>query len=106
MSKKLLGVAQVREREGMCATKTIDRRVQSGALPPPIYINGRRYWEEDALDAHRLLIATRERPHPELVERFGKPPAKSRPRGRPRKPAPVIATAASGVAPSEPPSAA
>jgi len=32
------------------ATGTIDRWVASGILPPPIRINHRRYWDEEALE--------------------------------------------------------
>ena len=33
-----------------CVSRTIDRRVKSGELPAPAYINGLRYWDEAELD--------------------------------------------------------
>jgi hypothetical protein len=37
--------------------RTLDRWVELGLLPPPIYINGYRYWDEGDLDR---FDATRE----------------------------------------------
>ena len=32
------------------ADRTIDRWVETGILPPPIYINHRRYWDEEEIE--------------------------------------------------------
>jgi hypothetical protein len=39
-------------RYGEISDRTLDRRVEAGALPPPVYIRRRRYWDEEALNAH------------------------------------------------------
>jgi predicted DNA-binding transcriptional regulator AlpA len=37
--------------------RTVDRWVEAGELPPPVYIRGRRYWPEKALDARDRMRA-------------------------------------------------
>jgi predicted site-specific integrase-resolvase len=39
----------LQERYGV-VDKTIGRWVQAGVLPPPMYINHRRYWDADEVD--------------------------------------------------------
>jgi hypothetical protein len=34
------------------SSRTIDRWVEVGALPPPVYIRRRRYWDEEVLNEH------------------------------------------------------
>jgi predicted site-specific integrase-resolvase len=41
----------LQERYGV-VDKTIDRWVQAGVLPAPMYINRRRYWDADEIE-HR-----------------------------------------------------
>jgi hypothetical protein len=50
MSKKLLGVRAVCARYDNVSSRTIDRWTEAQELPKPIYIRGRRYWEETALN--------------------------------------------------------
>lgn len=41
--------------------RTVDRWVEAGELPPPIYIRGRRYWLERELERReRERMASRE----------------------------------------------
>jgi predicted DNA-binding transcriptional regulator AlpA len=35
--------------------RTVDRWVEAGILPKPVYINRIRYWDEEELDAHDAL---------------------------------------------------
>jgi predicted DNA-binding transcriptional regulator AlpA len=49
--KRRLNKREVAEREGV-GTRTIDRRVVEGSLPPPDIIDGRCYWWEHVLEAH------------------------------------------------------
>jgi predicted DNA-binding transcriptional regulator AlpA len=51
MSKKL-PTEKLCERYGDRSPRTIYRWVAAGILPKPTYIKGRRYWDEDELDAH------------------------------------------------------
>jgi predicted DNA-binding transcriptional regulator AlpA len=40
--------------------RTVDRWVEAGVLPKPVYIQGRRYWSEESLnerDEARLVVA-------------------------------------------------
>ena len=42
-------------------SRTVDRWVEAGILPPPMFINTVRYWDEDELDrrdAERMAEAT------------------------------------------------
>jgi predicted DNA-binding transcriptional regulator AlpA len=48
MSRKL-AVRAVCARYGI-AERTTDRWVETGELPKPVYIRGRRYWDEQELD--------------------------------------------------------
>jgi hypothetical protein len=32
--------------------RTLDRWVERGLLPPPVYFGGRKYWASEQLDAH------------------------------------------------------
>ena len=46
-------------------SRTIDRWVQIGILPPPMIINNVRYWDEDEIDRRdqeRMAEANREAP--------------------------------------------
>jgi predicted DNA-binding transcriptional regulator AlpA len=45
---KLLHLRAVCARYGI-SDRTVDRWVEAGELPQPIYIQGRRYWEEATL---------------------------------------------------------
>ena len=47
---RFLNIRAVRTRYGNVATRTIDRWVQAGVLPPPQYIQKQRYWPEEKLD--------------------------------------------------------
>jgi predicted DNA-binding transcriptional regulator AlpA len=51
MSTKYLPVRPVAARYGV-SDRTVDRWVQDGDLPQPVYIQGRRYWSEEQLDQH------------------------------------------------------
>jgi hypothetical protein len=51
MSKKYLNTRAVCTRYGNVSDRTIDRWVATGDLPPPIYIQRQRYWDQDVLDA-------------------------------------------------------
>ena len=51
MSAKYLPVRPVANRYGV-SDKTIDRWVEAKIIPAPLYIRGRRYWDEQALDEH------------------------------------------------------
>jgi DNA-binding transcriptional MerR regulator len=44
-----LAIRKVRERYDVCG-RTIDRWLEKGILPPPIFVRGRRYWELSALE--------------------------------------------------------
>jgi hypothetical protein len=49
--------------------RTIDRWIDSGILPPPVWIGGRRYWPEDALlKLERSLVGKRRATAVELTE--------------------------------------
>ncbi len=48
---KYLPKKSVSDRYGI-AERTVRRWVETGELPPPTYIRGRRYWLEEALDQH------------------------------------------------------
>jgi predicted DNA-binding transcriptional regulator AlpA len=54
--KKYLRAAQVRARYGDISDMTLWRRIQSGNFPKPNYINGRRYWPEEELDAYDARV--------------------------------------------------
>ncbi len=45
---KLLHLRAVCARYGI-SDRTVDRWVEAGELPKPIYIQGRRYWDADEL---------------------------------------------------------
>ena len=47
--KKFLTTKDVCNRYGRSG-RSVDRWVESGVLPKPIYINGQRYWDEADLD--------------------------------------------------------
>jgi predicted site-specific integrase-resolvase len=51
MAKRFLNTKRVRNRYGDISDRTVDRWTKSGELPPPCYINGQKYWNEDELDA-------------------------------------------------------
>ena len=46
---KLVSTKVVCSRYGR-SDRTIDRWIESGELPQPIYIRGLRYWDEEDLD--------------------------------------------------------
>lgn len=48
-NRKYLGARAVCTRYDI-ADRTLDRWVETGELPKPIYISGRRFWDRDALD--------------------------------------------------------
>jgi predicted DNA-binding transcriptional regulator AlpA len=45
---KLLHMRAICARYGV-SDRTIDRWVEAGELPKPVYIQGRRYWDESEL---------------------------------------------------------
>jgi predicted DNA-binding transcriptional regulator AlpA len=47
--KRYLPIKPVAHRYGK-SPRTIDRWVQTGDLPPPVYIQQRRFWSEEVLD--------------------------------------------------------
>jgi hypothetical protein len=52
-ARERLTKAEVAKREGI-STRTVDRRVDEGKLPPPDdIINNRLYWWSDTLERHR-----------------------------------------------------
>ena len=57
---KLLHLRAVCARYGI-SDRTVDRWVEAGDLPKPVYIQGRRYWDADELgqrdDARRAEVA-------------------------------------------------
>jgi predicted DNA-binding transcriptional regulator AlpA len=46
---KYITAKPLAERYGICE-RTLDRWVEAGALPPPVKIQGRKYWLADELD--------------------------------------------------------
>jgi DNA-binding transcriptional MerR regulator len=48
--KHLDPVEVVRERYGGKSIRTIDRWVEAGLLPKPLYIAGKRFWDREELD--------------------------------------------------------
>jgi predicted DNA-binding transcriptional regulator AlpA len=52
MSQRFLNVRAVCARYSNVASRTIDRWIEDGAFPKPIYIRKQRYWLEEALDEH------------------------------------------------------
>jgi predicted DNA-binding transcriptional regulator AlpA len=54
---------QVAARYGNVCTRTIDRAVKDGRLPPPRFPfgNSRPYWAESELDAHDRALASPDR---------------------------------------------
>ena len=48
---KLLHLRAVCARYGI-SDRTVDRWVEAGELPKPMYIQGRRYWSAESLDKH------------------------------------------------------
>jgi hypothetical protein len=48
---KLLPTRAVRARYDDICDRTVDRWVEAGELPQPVYIRRRRYWSAEALDA-------------------------------------------------------
>jgi hypothetical protein len=51
--RKRFSKSELAKDEG-CTTRTVDRRVEKGALPPPDdVINGRLFWWSDSLERHR-----------------------------------------------------
>jgi predicted site-specific integrase-resolvase len=49
---KWLPAKTVCNRYGDISDRTLDRWIEVGALPPPVYIRRRRYWDEEVLNAH------------------------------------------------------
>jgi hypothetical protein len=47
-----LPTKRVRARYGGKSEKTIERWIELGVLPPPTWINGRRYWRRSVLEQH------------------------------------------------------
>ena len=95
----------LRKRRGTCQ-KTVDRDVERGLLPQPVYRNGRRYWNEAEVEEYEHRAAGRQTPDPERFAPISawrdsiavgsEPPARRRP-GRPRKATSVIATSERGA---------
>ncbi len=50
MSQKFLNVRAVCARYSNISDRTVDRWLQTGVLPKPIYIQGQRYWSSEQLD--------------------------------------------------------
>jgi hypothetical protein len=52
---------QVQSRYGEVCSRTIDRAVKDGRLPPPKFPFGNKvpYWDEDELDKHDRNLAAR-----------------------------------------------
>jgi predicted DNA-binding transcriptional regulator AlpA len=48
---KLLHLRAVCTRYGI-SDRTVDRWVEAGVLPKPVYIQCRRYWSEESLDEY------------------------------------------------------
>jgi hypothetical protein len=58
--RQRLSKAEVAKSE-CCSTRTVPRRVEKGALPPPDdVINGRLFWWSDTLERHRCERARAE----------------------------------------------
>jgi predicted DNA-binding transcriptional regulator AlpA len=58
MTKKYLNVRAVCTRYGGVSSRTIDRWIEAGVLPEPIYIQKQRYWSEETLDERDESRAT------------------------------------------------
>ncbi len=55
-TSKIIPIARVRELLNARLAKpihkaTVDRWINAGVLPPPVIVNGRRYWRDDVVDA-------------------------------------------------------
>jgi hypothetical protein len=91
---------QVQSRYGEVCSRTIDRAVEDGRLPPPKYPFGNNvpYWDEDELDDHDRNLASRapqrptEQAEAEIVEAAA-PATPKRGRGRPRRASEALAPA-------------
>jgi predicted DNA-binding transcriptional regulator AlpA len=55
--KKYLNARELCTRYGR-ADRTIDRWVEAGVLPQPIYIQRQRYWDEAEIDARDAARAS------------------------------------------------
>ncbi len=51
-NEEYLPTRKVRVRYGGKSERTIDRWIERGILPPPEWINGRRYWRRSVLEQH------------------------------------------------------
>jgi hypothetical protein len=59
---RAFGKSQVAERYGNVHTRTVDRRVERGEIPPADFHQGRlSYWWESTLDQHDEAAAREER---------------------------------------------
>jgi hypothetical protein len=82
--ERLLPTRELRKRYGV-VTRTLDRWLEAGILPPPIRINQNRYWKEGELEQREREGMTKH-----AVTGAGQ----ARPRrGRPRKVAAAIEAA-------------
>jgi predicted DNA-binding transcriptional regulator AlpA len=59
---EFLPTRRVRARYGGKSEKTIDRWIEAGVLPPPVWINGRRHWRRSALERHEREGMSRRKP--------------------------------------------
>jgi predicted DNA-binding transcriptional regulator AlpA len=59
---EFLPTRRVRARYGGKSEKTIDRWIEAGVLPPPIWINGRRHWLRSALEQRERDGMSRRKP--------------------------------------------
>ena len=59
MSSRKLDINAMRARYGDKAERTITRWTEVGILPQPIYINNRRYWDEEEVEAAERNNMTR-----------------------------------------------
>jgi hypothetical protein len=57
---KYLTTRHVRARYGGKSEKTVERWIGLGVLPPPDWINGRRYWRLSVLEKHERESMTRQ----------------------------------------------
>jgi len=58
--KRYLNKQSLSERYDGCTKRTVDRWVDEGILPRPVFYRGRQpYWDADELDHHDQLAAAR-----------------------------------------------
>jgi predicted DNA-binding transcriptional regulator AlpA len=67
MSQKFLNVRAVCARYSNISDRTVDRWLQSGVLPKPLYIQGHRYWSSEQLDERDKARLAAGRPNEEAA---------------------------------------